>query len=85
MFKTRRQSTLIRLAELEKAHHEAIDNLTRVVSESEKLQKRAFLIDIQRDGKLNRFFFMRNGSVHVIETYGTLADNVTQWKKDLIE
>jgi hypothetical protein len=49
------------------------------------LEKRAFLVGIERAGKLNKFTFARNGSLSVIETYGTLSDDVNGWKKELLE
>lgn len=49
----------------------------------QQVEKRAFIIDITRDGKLNKFMFACNGKVHVIETMGLLSDNVEEWKEQL--
>lgn len=64
--------------ELEAAHKALLATV-------ETINKRSILIGIERAGKLNKFTFVRNGSPFVIETYGTLSDDVKGWKKDLLE
>lgn len=85
MFKTRRQAALIRLAELEVAFKDATDKMNAMVEQSKHLQTRAFLVDIQREGRINKFIFMRNGEMFTIETMGMWGDDVPGWKKGLIE
>jgi len=42
----------------------------------------ATLMDIKQHGSANVFTFQRNAKTFEIRTYGTLSDNVEQWKKD---
>lgn len=66
------------LKALQLAHNALIDDAAA-------LKRRPYLIGIERTGKLNKFTFSRNGQIHVIETYGTLADDVHGWQRDLLE
>ncbi|QWY83200.1 hypothetical protein [Rhizobium phage RHph_X2_24] len=43
------------------------------------------LIAIERDGRVNKFTFIRNGQQLTIETMGLLSDDVNRWKKELLE
>lgn len=65
-------------ATLEIKYNDLLDTIAR-------MEQRPFLIGIERTGKMNKFTFVRNGSVFVIETYGTLSDDVSAWKKELLE
>ncbi len=51
----------------------------------EEWQSRAYLVSIQRTGRLNKFTFMRNGSLEVIETMGLISDDLTVWKDKLLK
>ena len=39
------------------------------------------LVSVERDGRINRFVFARNGEHFIIETMGMLSDDVEGWKK----
>ena len=48
----------------------------------ESFAKCATLMDITKHGSANVFTFQHNAKTFEIRTYGTLSDNVEQWKKD---
>lgn len=50
---------------------------------SRDLTDNARIVAIQRTGRTNSFTFERNGTFTVIETYGTLSDDLDGWKKEL--
>jgi hypothetical protein len=50
-----------------------------------KLHDRPVLINIDREGRRNRFTFIRNNQAYVIETVGTWDDDLATWKKDLLQ
>lgn len=39
------------------------------------------LIGIERVGRVNKFTFRKAGKPFTIETYGTIADNINEWKE----
>lgn len=43
------------------------------------------LIGIEQRGRVNRFTFMRGDRTVSIETYGTLNDTVSLWRRELLE
>lgn len=45
----------------------------------------AVLIDIQRAGRVNVFTFQRGNEIYSIETYGTMEDNLAEWKMKLLD
>ena len=51
----------------------------------EKFKRKAFLITIDRVGRVNKFTFMRGAQITTVETMGMLSDDVKQWGKDLID
>ena len=55
-----------------------------LLSELGKLQDRSYLISIERSRDKNVFIFSRNGKPVQIETYGTIADNLPEWKESLL-
>lgn len=65
----------------------AKEQMQMVVAEAEKLQKRAFLLDIGtiEGGRMVQFTFARAGEIHTVEVMRLLSDNIGQWKKDLVE
>lgn len=80
-----------KLAELQNAmaqmlalNEELQAKLDASIKANEQLSKRAFLMDIQRDGKLNKFMFVRDKQFHMVETMGLLSDNVNEWKEQLL-
>lgn len=60
---------------------ELIDNADK---ELKNALDKTFLVDIQRDGRVNKFTFSRNGEFHIIETMGLLSDDLPEWKKRLL-
>lgn len=44
----------------------------------------AALSNIERKGRVTTFTFMRRGSYYKIETMGLMSDDVSQWKRDLL-
>ena len=71
------QLALDRIEELETALKLALDD-------NEMLQNRALLFSIEREGRTNKFTFIRNGKFHQIETMGLLSDDLTDWKRKLL-
>lgn len=65
-----------RIAELE----ERLEELTRA---SETVRNRPYLIDIRREGRVNKFVFYKSGELHIIETIGVWNDNINGWKEML--
>lgn len=65
-----------------------IADLTRQLEEAhallQKAQQSPVLIGIERDGRLNRFIFAKNGEIHKIETMGLISDNIKEWKDTLL-
>lgn len=55
-----------------------------MVQAAEKNLNQTRLVSIERDGRVNKFTFTRNGEIHVIETLGIWGDDVKKWKKDLL-
>lgn len=60
------------------------ERLEAAIAANQKLSQHAFLLDIQRSGRSNKFLFVRNGEVHEIETMGLLSDDIAKWKEDLL-
>jgi hypothetical protein len=48
------------------------------------LQQHAYLISIERTGRVNQFTFMRGDQVHQIETMGLISDDLPGWKRKLL-
>ena len=46
---------------------------------------RAALVSIRRDGRMNKFTFVRNGELTVIETFGSWDDDPDRWRKILLD
>ena len=42
------------------------------------------LLDIQREGRLNKFVFARRGEITTITTISTWDDEIEAWKDDLL-
>ena len=58
--------------------------LEQMIQAAEKTQSFAFLVSIEREGRLNKFLFRRNGQLFQVETMGLISDDIPQWKKDLL-
>lgn len=51
----------------------------------EQADQRAYLISIEREGRMNRFRFARaRFGIFVIETMGLLSDDINDWKRNLL-
>lgn len=61
------------LAQLQKSH-----------DENEKLLHYAFIVGIEREGRVNKFIFMRDNKLIQIETMGLISDDLPKWKKELL-
>lgn len=61
--------------------------LDAAIAANEAMQKHAYIVDIDRPAgsRVNKFLFVRNSQMHVIETMGLMSDDIAQWKKDLLE
>lgn len=57
---------------------------TDLLNSLEELKQKTMLIGIEREGRLNKFTFVRNGTVHQIETYSTMGDDLPGWKEKLL-
>ena len=64
---------------------EVQERLERAEAAAQEMAKHAHLIGITRDGRTNKFVFVRAGQMFEIETMGLLSDNPAQWRKDLLE
>lgn len=68
-----------------KKFNQAKEAAAKLLDEVEKLQDRAFLVSIQRKGRMNIMTFARNGKIYQVETMGRLADETPEWRKNLLE
>lgn len=50
----------------------------------EELKQRSYLIGIERNGRVNKFTFVRGTEMHQIETMGLISDDLPGWKKKLL-
>lgn len=64
---------------------EVQERLDRAEAAAQEMAKHAYLIGINRDGRTNKFVFVRAGQMYEIKTMGLLSDNPAQWRKDLLE
>lgn len=53
------------------------------IKAADAMHDNAFLISIEREGRLNKFTFARGDKLVVIETMGLISDDFGQWRKDL--
>lgn len=58
--------------------------LKDMIEANEALSKRAFIVSIDRQNRVNKFTFVRNGEMYVIETMGLISDNPREWKEKLL-
>ncbi len=68
-----------------KKHDKLIADLDNAGKALESAQKHAYLVDIERAGRLNKFTFARDGKVYVIESMGLLSDDLREWKEKLLK
>lgn len=85
MFKTWKQRALeaeVQLTIANAALDEAREHLAGVEL---RFKERAALVSIARQGRVNKFTFLRNNVLTTIETIGTWDDDVAAWKRALLE
>jgi hypothetical protein len=58
--------------------------LGQITAFETRLNERAVLINMERKGRVNRFTFVRNNVMTVIETFGTWDDDFDGWKTALL-
>lgn len=75
MFRSKKQK---RIDELE-------DQLRRLIAAAEEMQQRPYLFSIERKDRLNRFTFVRNHEMHVVETMGLISDDIRGWREKLLD
>lgn len=78
MFKRRK------IVELEAAFAALEDAHNKLIEDANQLRQRAFIIGIERSGRVNKFTFVRGGQIHVIETMGMLSDDIAGWQRKLL-
>ena len=49
-----------------------------------EIEDRPYLIGVERQGKKNKFIFVRKNKVIEVETVGLMSDNIKGWKDDLL-
>jgi len=64
-----------------KTLQEQLENLLKI---TEDMRENAYLVGIEREGRTNKFIFMRNGKLIQIETIGMISDDLPEWKKQLL-
>ena len=67
-----------------KDYEEVCRKAIELTEHLDRLRNQTLLIDIQRDGRLNKFTFMRGDKVEVVETMGLISDDVGGWKRRLL-
>jgi hypothetical protein len=72
-----------RVKELEAQNAVLAENLENLTAAARAMDGRAYLFKIDRDGRTNKFTFVRGTELHVIETMGLLSDDIEQWRNDL--
>lgn len=55
-----------------------------LLREIEKIRNHAYLIGIERQGRVNVFTFARGQEMHKIETMGLISDDLPAWKERLL-
>jgi hypothetical protein len=72
-----------RIKELENQNAVLAETLENLTAAARAMDGRAYLFKIDRDGRTNKFTFVRGTELHVIETMGLLSDDIAQWHSDL--
>ena len=73
------------MAQAAKAQIEQLEaRLEEAIATNETLSKRAFIIGIEREGRICKFTFVRNGELYVVETMSLISDNLPEWKAKLL-
>ena len=84
MFNRPSRSDLIRrIRDLEAQNEVLAETLENLTAAARAMDGRAYLFKIDRDGRTNKFTFVRGTELHVIETMGLLSDDIEQWRNDL--
>lgn len=81
----RERAAALAMAEAAKAQIEELEaRLTEAIAANEELSKRAFIIGMEREGRVMKFTFMRNGELFQLETISQISDNLPEWKAKLL-
>ena len=67
-----------------KKYNKVLAQLQKSHDENEKLLHYAFIVGIEREGRVNKFTFIRDDKLIQIETMGLLSDNLPEWKEQLL-
>lgn len=55
-----------------------------LLEQLDKIKDYPYLIDIQHEGRSNRFIFMRGNRTVVVQTMSLISDDFSGWKKELL-
>jgi hypothetical protein len=70
---------------ISKEAYEKLKAETDALLESLKtLEKRSYLIGIERSGRNLYFTFARGDKVHQVQVMSMMSDNLPKWKEDLL-
>lgn len=58
--------------------------LAATLAYNEVLERRAYIVHIDRQQRMNRFTFQRGNETYTIETMGLISDNLPEWKGKLL-
>lgn len=73
-----------RLAQIVVTHEKAMSAMqSQIAVAAAAMDSHAYLVSIERVERRVIFTFMVNKELKQVETIGTWADNIEQWKKDL--
>lgn len=69
--------------ELEAQAKDLCEKLQGMLDATANVEKRPYLLSVDRVGRLNKFMFMVDGKIETIETMGLISDDIRGWKKAL--
>lgn len=84
MFNRDKRAALAVALAAQKQIEELEKRLEEVIAANEALSKRAFIIGIEREGRICKFTFVRSGELYVVETMSLISDNLPEWKAKLL-
>lgn len=67
-----------------KKYNELLTAANAALDSIQNMEKYPVLIGIERTGRVNKFTFVRNKTVHQIETMGLISDDLPGWKEKLL-
>ncbi len=66
-----------------KKYNELIAAAAAQLAAMDEVRHHAFLIGLEREGRLNKFTFARGDQVIQIETYSAISDDFGKWREEL--